>query len=230
MTKTPSPTSVARSGDIVTYTFRVTNNSNVTVTGVSIDDTQTAPAGPLTGKPVCDSTSLSPGGTATCTATYSVSQADIDHGSIDDTATATARTPSNTLLTSNSAAANVTTTQAPDLTVTKTANPSVVTAVGQVVTYTFAVTNTGNVSLTDVHVNDSQSAPAGSLSSGPSCPTTTLAPGDSTNCTATYAVTQADLDNRSINDTATASGTPPTGSAITSSPSSASVSVAEAGA
>ncbi len=230
LTKTPSPTSVSSVGDIVTYTFRVTNNSNVTVTGVSIADTQTAPAGPLTGKPVCDSTSLSPGGTATCTATYSVTQADIDHGSVDDTATATARTPSNALLTSNPAAAMVATTQAPELKVTKTANPSVVTAVGQIVTYTFAVTNTGNVSLTNVHVNDSQAAPAGSLSSGPSCPTTTLAPGDSTNCTATYAVTQADLDNRSINDSATATGTPPTGPETTSSPSSASVSVAEAGA
>ncbi len=100
------------------------------------------------------------------------------------------------------------------------------TTVGQTVTYHFTVTNTGNVALTNVHVTDTQTPPAGALASGPTCqslatPTgtctgssTSLAPGQSATFIATYTVTQADLDHGSINDSATATGTPPTGPAI----------------
>ncbi len=47
---------------------------------------------------------------------------------------------------------------------------------------------------------------------------TTLAPQASTTCTGTYTVTQADIDAGSITNTATASGTPPTGPPVTSAP------------
>ena len=47
------------------------------------------------------------------------------------------------------------------------------------------------------------------------CPTAPLAPGESETCTATYTTTQADVDDRSITNTATASGTPPTGPPVT---------------
>ena len=40
---------------------------------------------------------------------------------------------------------------------------------GQTVTYQFVATNTGNVTLTGVGVADTQTAPAGSLASGPTC-------------------------------------------------------------
>ena len=59
--------------------------------------------------------------------------------------------------------------------------------VGDTIDYTFLVQNTGNVTLTNVNVSDPK---VGSLS----CPTTTLAPGASMTCTATYALTQADID------------------------------------
>jgi len=38
-----------------------------------------------------------------------------------------------------------------------------------------------------------------------------LAPGAWETCTATYTVTQADIDNGSVNDSATVSGVPPSG-------------------
>ncbi len=48
------------------------------------------------------------------------------------------------------------------------------------------------------------------------CPATTLAPGASTVCTAApYVLTQGNLDAGAFNNTATASGTPPTGPAVT---------------
>ncbi len=229
LTKTPSPGTVSTVGQPVTYTFRVTNNSNVTVTGLSVADSQAAPAGNLDGAPSCGTTTLAPAATTTCTATYTVTQADLNNGSIKDSAVATGRTAGGATLTSNTASATVTAVQTPAVAVTKTASPTTVTTVGQTVTYRFSVTNTGNVTLTAVHVNDSQTAPAGSLTSGPTCTATTLDPGASTTCSATYTVTQADLNNGSINDTATASGTPPSLTPVTSAPSSASVTATQTG-
>jgi len=59
----------------------------------------------------------------------------------------------------------------------KSADKTSVSAVGDVITYSFVVTNTGNVTLHNVTVTDTQIAPAVALTSGPTCPTSTLAPG-----------------------------------------------------
>ncbi len=225
LAKTASPSTVTSAGDKVTYTFAVTNNTNVTVRDVAVSDTQSAPAGSLTSGPTCDSTTLSPSETATCLATYTVTQTDIDHGSIDDTALANATSPTGASLQSNTATASVTVIQSPAIAITKTASPTTVTAAGQSVTYTFVVTNTGNVTLTSLTVADTETAPAVPLANAPTCPLTTLAPGASTDCTATYTVTQADIDNGSINDTATATADPPIGGPVSSPPSSAAVGV-----
>jgi uncharacterized repeat protein (TIGR01451 family) len=104
---------------------------------------------------------------------------------------------------------------APDISVVKTASVNSVSAVGQTVTYTFAVTNTGGVTLDDIEVTDAQATPSLGANLGPiSCTTgtngsITLAPGASDTCSATYTVTRADLDNGSITDTATVTGEPP---------------------
>ncbi|MEO6884910.1 MAG: hypothetical protein ABI232_01305, partial [Jatrophihabitantaceae bacterium] len=71
--------------------------------------------------------------------------------------------------------------------------------------------------------SDVQAAPAGSLTSGPTCPDATLAPTVSETCTGSYTVTQADLDHGKLVDTATATGTPPTGPPITSPPSTVTI-------
>ncbi len=221
LTKSASPTIVSAAGQTVTYTFGVTNSGNVTLTGIAVHDVQAAPAGPLTSPPACGAATLVPGEHTTCTATYTVTQADINHGSIDDTATATGNGPGAATVTSNPATATVTATQ---INLTKSATPATVTSAGQTVTYTFAVTNTGEAALSDVSVTDTQTAPAGSLASGPTCPTTTsLMPGDTVECTATYTVTQADMDHGSIDDTATATAVPPIGPEITSNPAQATV-------
>ena len=190
-------------GDTVTYTFAVTNTGNVDLTGVSVNDTQEPPAGGLASGPTCQSlsspagtcsgssTSLAPGQSATFTATYIVTQADLDHGSINDSAIASGSPPSGPPIDSPPSTASVPVTQNPALSIVKSAAPASVSAVGDTVTYTFAVTNTGNVDLTGVSVDDTQQPPAGGLASGPTCqslssPTgtcsgssTSLAPGQS---------------------------------------------------
>lgn len=78
--------------------------------------------------------------------------------------------------------------------------------VGDTVTYSFVVTNTGNVTLTDVTVTD----PLPGLSAI-DCPATTLAPGESMTCTATYTVTLADAEAGEVQNTATVIGDSPAG-------------------
>src|SRR4051812_1554124 len=76
----------------------------------------------------------------------------------------------------------------------------------------FLVTNTGTVTLTGVYVTDS-------LVGSVSCPLTTLVPGASETCTASYVVTQADVDLGNVHNEATSTGTPPTGPPVESPPS-----------
>ena len=104
--------------------------------------------------------------------------------------------------------------QSPSLTIDKVAGTPSSEVLGGVIPYTFLVTNTGNVTLTGIVVNDAQlDAPA-------VCPQTTLAPGASTTCTGSHTITQAEVDALLSVNTATASGLPPIGQTVTSPPDS----------
>lgn len=65
-------------------------------------DTQTAPAGALTTTPTClratgaTGPSLDPAQTVTCTATHTITQADLNNGSVADSAVATGTSPAGT--------------------------------------------------------------------------------------------------------------------------------------
>ena len=231
----------------MTYTFLVRNTGTVTLTAVGVTDDQIAPAGALSTDPTCGSlagpagacagatTSLAPGQTATFTASYTVTQADLDHGSLGDSATASGLSPSGAIVISLPSTLNIAATTSAAVTVVKSSTTTSITTVGQVVTYTFVATNTGNVTLANVGITDAQIAPASALTAAPTCQslaapagscagsTATLAPGQSATFTATATVAQGDLDNGSLNDAATATGTPPSGSTVTSAPSSVSI-------
>jgi uncharacterized repeat protein (TIGR01451 family) len=212
LAKSATPNNVTAAGQVVNYSFVVTNTGNVTLTSVGVAD----PLPGLTGL-TCPVSTLAPGAFTTCLATYTATQADIDAGAINNTATASGTPPAGAgAPVTDIDGETVTTSNAPAIQIVKTANPVTVTAAGQTVTYTFAVTNTGNVTLTGVAVSD----PLSGLSTI-SCPTTTLAPSASTLCTATYTVTQGDVDAGVINNTATVLGNPPTGPAVTDADSEA---------
>ena len=223
--KSANPTTVSSAGATVTYSFLVTNNGNVTMGNLAINDVATAPAGALLTGPSCPVTSLAPGASTTCTATYVVTQADIDNGSIKDTATAGATTPASVPYTSPPSSATVTVSSLPGLSVAKTSSTPNFSAVGDVITYSFLVTNTGNVTLHNDLINDQLPG-----ISPPSCPTSTLAPGASTTCSATYTVTQADLDAGSVFNSATVTGDTPQGDQITSLESDVTVPAVQSGA
>ena len=221
LVKSASPTTVTAAGQTVNYAFLVTNTGNTTVSGVGIDDTLTAPAGPAASI-TCPAPTLAPTGRTTCTATYTVTQADIDNGTIDNSATASGTPPTGPAATSSRSTATVNASPAPSLTLVTSADPSVITVIGEPVAYSFLVSNTGNATLTGITIDDVLAAPAGPALVI-SCAATTLAPAAQTTCTATYTSTAADFGKGVIDNTAAASGTSPQGAKITSGPSGSTV-------
>ncbi len=216
-------------GQVVTYSFLLTNTGNVTLTNPTVVEGEFSGAGELSDV-VCpaEAASLAPGATITCEATYTVVQADVDAGLITNSATATA-TPPNSVNgvppVSPPSEVTIPSPPVPGLSVVKTADVERATTAGQVITYSFQVTNTGNVTLRDVAVQEGDFTGTGTLSAI-ICPTGTalLAPGLQVVCTATYTVTQADLNAGSIRNTAFGTGVTPGGESFTSDPSTATVS------
>jgi hypothetical protein len=165
----------------------------------------------------CPNSSLAPGASETCTGSYTVTQADVDNGSVTNTATASGTNPSAATVNSNSSSVTVEASNATSsLHLTDTPSPTTFTAAGNVIHYSFGVTNTGTTTLHAIAVSDNTVSPV-------SCPNSSLAPGASETCTGSYTTTTADVNAGSVTDTSTASGTNPSGSTITSAQASATV-------
>ena len=193
---TASPTTFSSTGTVIGYSYQLTNSGNVTLAGpfTVTDDRAADEACPATA-------TLAPGGTITCTGSYTTTQADYDAGSVTDTATGQGSynaTPVN----SNTATATATATgQAPALALAVTAAPTTFPSAGTVIGYSYQLTNSGNVTLAGPFtVTDDRAADE-------ACPATaTLAPGGTITCTGSYTTTQADYDAGSVTDTATGHG------------------------
>ncbi|MDI9471229.1 MAG: InlB B-repeat-containing protein, partial [Bacillota bacterium] len=175
ITKVADPTTFTKPGT-VTYTYTVENTGNVTLTGLEVIDDK---LGAVTLK----KTTLAPGESTTGTETYNVTQDDIDAGQeIKNVATLTADQE----IPETKADETVTVEQLPAAKITKVADQKTFTKPGTV-TYTYTVTNTGNVTLTGLEVNDDK---LGAVT----LKKTTLAPGESTTGTKIYEVTQTDIN------------------------------------
>jgi hypothetical protein len=87
----------------------------------------------------------------------------------------------------------------PAMALAKSSTTAWVYQVGQVVPYTYTVTNTGTSTLTGITVADNN------VDSTPVCQPTTLAPTQQSTCTATHTVTAADLAGTHLTNLATAS-------------------------
>lgn len=197
-----SPTLATTAGTAVSYTYTLQNSGNVTLSGpFTITDDKVSPVD-CSGAPG----TLAPGATANnaCTGSYVITQSNIDNdGSVIDHATVTGKTPSGGNITSPEATATVITYNAPRLSLLKSANPTLVTGVGQTITYTYTLKNTGNTDLTSPFsvTDDKISAPNSVNCSSAISP---IPVGGSTTCTATYTVTSGDETAGSITNHATA--------------------------
>ncbi|MAL14761.1 MAG: hypothetical protein CL554_15185, partial [Algoriphagus sp.] len=185
-------------GEKINYTFLVTNTGNAALTNVTVSDPKVSVIG--------SAISLAIGANSGnhFTGSYTITQNDINTGKVDNTATVTGFFGAQ----SRTASDNETTTlpQVPALTIVKTGtfndtNNNGRADVNETISYTFLVTNTGNVPLTGVTVSD----PKVTVSGGP----ISLAVGanSSNTFTGTYTITQNDINAGKVDNTATARGT-----------------------
>jgi uncharacterized repeat protein (TIGR01451 family) len=206
-------------GSTVEYGFTVTNIGNVTLTDVRIDDPLPG-LGELRYEWPGDAGVLAPGESAKAKADYTVTQADVDAGQVKNTAIAEGTPPPtvdpedpDTPIPSepiDSPPADTTTPLPgqPGIALTKSSELQGPAAVGSVIEYTLVATNTGNVTLTGVKIIDELKGLSELSYSWPGSKGV-LAPGQSVTATATYTLTQADIDAGQVHNTATAEGTPP---------------------
>ena len=194
-----NPAHVTQPGDPVAFTFTVTNTGNQTLTGLQVEDPMFSPQ--LVGV----ISSLQPGESRDLTAELPLTLAQIDAGEIVNTARLSGTRPGGGAMPPVEAEVTVPVPQSPKLALEKTAvSPLTVQEDGEVVTFDLKVTNTGNASIIGALTVEDETATSVSC---PALPMGRLAPGASITCTATQTVTLADLDNRSLVNTARVSGT-----------------------
>lgn len=221
LTKRVASVSAQHAGATVSYEFVVKNTGNVTLTDATVSEVAFSGTG-VAPTATCPTTPLIPGASLVCSAPYVLTQSDVDNGVVTNTATARAMPPVGAAVESAEAAASLHITAAPALTLVKQANRTQYDAVGQTITYAFGVTNTGNVSISDIGIDELAFTGAGALS-GAVCPSGALAPEDTVTCEATYDVGQADIDAGLISNSASAYGTAPAGGRVSSPVASAQV-------
>ena len=168
-------------GQAVTFTIAVTNSGGITLTGVIVSDTVA---------PACDAVIgiLSSGQVTTYTCSLVVS------ADVTNTAAVTGTSPAGTTVTDTDDA--VVTVITPSITIAKTPDTQMAVS-GATVTFTIAITNTGDADLTGVTVSD------------PSAPDCDYGPDDlSTGQSVSYACSFDPVTVDFVN-TAVVTGTPP---------------------
>jgi gliding motility-associated-like protein/uncharacterized repeat protein (TIGR01451 family) len=206
--------------ETISYTFTVTNEGNVSLSNVTVTDpliaTITGPTGDTNGDGKLDVTEI-----WTYTGTYTITQGDIDAGQVTNQATAEGTAPDATVVSDLSDESSVLENdptvielcQNPKIALIKTGvvddtNGNGCADVDETITYSFTVFNLGNVTLSNITITD----PLVTVNGGP----ITLAPGasDGTTFTATYIITQTDIDAGFVENQATATGTDASGTTV----------------
>ncbi len=193
-------------GNTVTWTYVITNTGNTALNNITLSDDQ-LPAGTIS----CPSNSLAIGASLTCTYSTTVNAA--MGNQYENNATVTGTPVDNS---GNQIGDDLTDSDpshfhryAPAITIEKSTNgvdadtptgPSVLA--GSPIEWTYTVTNTGNLPLTNIVVTDSVEGVI-------SCPATSLDVGANMTCTANGTATAGQYSNN-----ATVTGTSPTGETV----------------
>lgn len=199
------------------YEIVLENTGQLDQTGVVVDDTlPDASTGTVSGpvESLASDNIFEVGETWTYTVSYPVTSADISAGGnlINNVSVTTDQYTAESLADETALATTTILPANPSITVTKTADMDTNVAAGVTVTYTYVVANTGNqtvsnITLVDAHngsgpaptpTNETLSSDNGiandSSDAGVNGSWDTLAPGDEITFTATYLVTQSDVD------------------------------------
>lgn len=201
-------------GQVIQFSYNIKNTGSVPIPGI-ISVTGAAVTCPAINTIGNLDNFLDANETLTCTSSYGIAQADLDKGSVTSVTTANVN---------GTLSPQVTTTvpmvQNKLMTLTKTADPLTYDHVGQTITYTYVITNGGNVTLSPAQFTGSDTGFDLPFNCGE--PNTRLAPNEAVTCSVPYVITQADLDAASITTSATASDnsnatSPPVSVTITNS-------------
>ena len=185
-------------GATILLTYEVTNTGDVDLTNLVVNDDRDRTA-------TCPKTSLSAGESMVCTASMLAVA-----GTHDVLGTAYGRPPCGDPVEATDPAHYRGRALTPSIDVMKMTNgvhaetaPGPSVAIGSVIQWTYLVTNTGTVQLTNVSVTDSREVAV-------TCPKTVLEPGESMTCTASGVAQACQYTN-----TATAQGQPAQGEPVT---------------
>ena len=199
-TSTPANGAAYALGETIEYKITVTNDGNLTITDITVEDELTEDSWKLA--------SLAPGESEEFTAKYVVTEKDILAGTVVNDATAKGTSPDPDkpdVPVDPGKEEDKTEDKNGHLTVTKvtTSTPSNAEkyALGEKITYKITATNDGNLTLTDVAVTDELTGDEWNID--------TLAPGESKDFTAEYVVTEKDILAGQVVNEATAKGDSP---------------------
>jgi uncharacterized repeat protein (TIGR01451 family) len=198
-------------GDVINYTIDVANAGNMTLTSLNVIDPSVSNLTYGSGDTDGDG-KLDVGETWHYTASHTVTQADIDNGGVvnpaltySNTASATTAQGAADADANGSASTSVAIVQNPHVTLVKSATVAdgTANAAGDVINYTIAAHNDGNMTLTNPAVSDpSVSGLAAALSGGFNAGDTNhdgkLSVGETWQYTANHTVTQGDIDNGGV--------------------------------
>jgi predicted outer membrane repeat protein len=190
-------------GDTIDYRYVMRNIGSTDLFNILLTDNRFSST-------ICSNPLLEQAETMTCTASYIITQADVDSGVITNTATAYATDVGGDQFVVTSSL-TIPIAQLPSIQLVKTATYSLLLP-SYPIEYLYAVQNTGNVTLQNIVLTDNRFTDT-------ICTQATLAPAETMNCSATYIITQTDRTNESVTNIATAAGYPPSGIPVTYSDS-----------
>ena len=188
--QTGGPNPVIAAGQVIQYTITVENTGNRTITGIVASDKLPGSSVVILSGPTGDANSngsLDSDETWTYTTSYTVTQADIDAGVnlVNEVSVTSTQVPgpvtASALTAVNATAA---------LSVNKTASPLTYRSVGEEITYTIVLENTGNVTITNILVADPLTGLNETIES--------ITPGTKLNFTPKYSIKQSDLSNGNV--------------------------------
>ncbi|SDH67923.1 LPXTG-motif cell wall anchor domain-containing protein/conserved repeat domain-containing protein [Agrococcus jejuensis] len=208
-----APTGTPQVGTQLPYRFVIANNGSTTLTNVALSDPMFTQAQLTYAWPGTPGT-LAPGAQVVVTASTALTQAQIDAGTVGNTATATATGPSGVPSVSSTSHADAAIPRTPALSLTKTGAIATgqVGRVGDTIQYELTIVNTGNVTLTNVTASDAMPGLVGpTVVSWPRSTPGTLLPGDQVRFTATYVIRASDVAAGAVTNSASATGRGPIG-------------------
>src|ERR1044071_8433684 len=134
LTKTPNPTTYTAAGQVIAYTYLITNNQSFDGIVQTFTDTHVATID-------CPNPPIVPGsGSLTCTGSYTIQAVDVTAGVVPNNATLGGDTCRDSCINTFTAQATVTLDAQPSWTLTKSPNPTTYGGPGEEISYSYLLT------------------------------------------------------------------------------------------